>query len=172
MLEEQFSREVLLLNNQPWEGEPADPACKHDLDLQLAELTPAQGVQEIRLLVQQAAGLGVQAIKVSLPGEDILLSRAPVCATCGYWFGELRPVHFNAACPHCQGKGCSQCQHTGLPPEAAAVRWAGMSFPHLLSLSVDEFSAVFQHADQLHSAARLQDEITRRLHALQRVGLG
>ena len=99
-------------------------------------------------------------------------SRSSVCATCGTWFGEIRPVHFHQACPHCGGEGCAHCGDTGLHPEAAAVRWRGLRLPELLALPVDAMAAVFNRAPLPATAARLSDEITRRLDALRRVGLG
>ena len=95
-----------------------------------------------------------------------------MCAECGTWFSALEPTHFHTACPHCQGEGCPACDGTGLHPEAAATRWNGLRLPDLLALSVEDARALFAGADLPASAERLQTEITRRLEALDRVGLG
>jgi excinuclease ABC subunit A len=101
-----------------------------------------------------------------------ILSRVPVCVTCGKWFEELTPVHFHTSCPHCKGKGCKPCGGTGLYPEAVAVRWQGLRIPDLLTRSVEELRELFATTEFPSSAARLQTEITRRLDALYKVGLG
>ncbi len=105
-------------------------------------------------------------------GETHTLARAPVCLTCGTWFGDLRPVDFHRTCPHCDGAGCEQCAGTGLPPQAAAVSWSGLRFPELLALTVDEALPRFVDPAAASATPRLRTEITRRLEALQRVGLG
>ena len=57
--------------------------------------------------METAAGLGGDALVVRYPGGQAEhLARSPVCAECGAWFGELRPVHFHTPCPHCDGAGC------------------------------------------------------------------
>ena len=72
----------------------------------------------------------------------------------------------------CSGQGCPACQETGLTPQAAATRWAGLRFPQFLHHSVDEALALFANVEQAKATARLRREITQRLAALQRVGLG
>ena len=101
-----------------------------------------------------------------------MLALAPVCAACGAWFGDLQPLHFRAACPYCSGAGCAKCLHSGLHPQAAGVRLGGLRFDQLLRLSVDEALPAFQRLELPSAAARLRQEIERRLLALQRVGLG
>jgi excinuclease ABC subunit A len=172
MLQNQFSLEDLLVDGASWDGAPLDPGRPHNLDVRLASLEAGVHASEIRPLVRQAAALGVPAVSVQA-GQDVLtFSGAPICIHCGAWFSDLRPVHFNSSCPHCNGKGCAACDQTGLPPQAAAVRWCGLRLPGLLALSVAETLSLFQTAGLPASAARLVQEITRRLDALLRVGLG
>jgi excinuclease ABC subunit A len=171
-LTQQFAPLDLILDGQPWQGQPVDPTPPHNLDLRLALLHPGITAVEVRTILQQAQHLGAHALAVEITGRRILMARVPVCTACGAWFGNLRPVHFNTICPHCRGKGCAQCLQSGLPPEAAAVTWQGLYFGDLLALSVDEAAALFQSDSLPASALRLQTEITRRLQALQRVGLG
>jgi excinuclease ABC subunit A len=172
MLSQRFDRKDLLLDGAPWRGDPAQAGLSHDLDLRLGVLVSGITALEARPLVAQAAGLGIQALKLRSGEAEEIVSRAPLCSACGTWFGDLRPVHFNATCPHCNGKGCERCFGAGLPPEAAAARWNGLRFTELLSLSVEEALLLFRRAGLPASAGRLQEEITRRLQALQRVGLG
>ena len=156
-----------------WKGKKLDASKPHDIELVLANLAEAISPHKLRPLVQQAADLGVQAIVARQGNGDAqTLSRAPVCVVCGTWFGDLSPVQFNQPCPHCEGQGCRECNGTGLPPQAAAVKWSGLGFPELLALSVDEVLPLFANAQASAATPRLRQEITRRLEALQRVGLG
>ena len=62
-----------------------------------------------------------------------------------------------------------------MTPAAAAVRWSGLGFAELLAASINDALALFADDSGLvlpASASRLQTEITRRLAALARVGLG
>jgi excinuclease ABC subunit A len=165
-LETRFGRAALRVDGLPWQGNALEAGQSHTIAV-VVESPP-------RRAVQQAAALGatslIALIPDSLPPDPLTFSSSPVCPACGTWFTPLRPVDFNRACPHCAGKGCEACAHTGLPPEAAAARWNGLRLPELLALSVDEASVHFSQAADL--TPRISDEITRRLNALQRVGLG
>ena len=172
MLGAYFSTQHIFLDGAVWDQQPLDTLKPHTLDLLLGCVEVGADAQEVRTYVKQAANLGVHALKVCLSGRQAVISRAPVCAACGTWFGDLRPVHFNAACPHCDGQGCGLCFNTGLPPEAASAHWGEMRFPDLLCQSVDDALVLFQQSNLPDSANRLELEILRRLTALQRVGLG
>ena len=76
------------------------------------------------------------------------LARTPVCIRCGAWFGELRPVDFNRACPDCNGQGCQSCHETGLMPQASSTCWAGLRFTEFLQHSVDAALELFINSDQ------------------------
>jgi len=156
-----------------WKGKQLDAAKPHDVELVLADLAKVTSPRKLRSLVQQAADLGTPAIIVRRGSKDVQTwSRAPVCVVCGTWFGELSPVQFHQPCPHCEGQGCRECGGTGLPPQAAAVKWLGLSFRESLALSVDQALPLFANAQASAVTSRLRQEITRRLEALQRVGLG
>ncbi|MGE5222971.1 MAG: hypothetical protein ACM3PY_11055, partial [Omnitrophica WOR_2 bacterium] len=101
-----------------------DPALPHEVAIQLGNLRGQKPhAQEIRQVIQTAAALGSMAITVQCQKGEQTLARAPVCAACGTWFGDLEPVHFHTPCPHCNGNGCEQCARTGLLPRAASVTW-------------------------------------------------
>ena len=172
LLAAQFSPRAILVDGFPWQGQALEPAEPHDLELQLSEIDSPLLPHQIRGLVKDAAALGTSAVKVY--GKDFtqVLARAPVCAGCGRWFGDLRPVHFNAVCPHCAGKGCAACLGSGMDPRAAFVRLGGLRFTEFLSLSVDVAREGFAVLALPVQAARLKEEIDRRLAALQKVGLG
>jgi excinuclease ABC subunit A len=172
-LVEQFGAERVWVNGKIWKGKKLDAAKPHDVEIVLAHLAKAIPPHKLRPLVRQAADLGTQAIVAHQGnGNAQTLSRAPVCVVCGTWFGDLSPVQFNQPCPHCEGRGCRKCNGTGLSPQASAVKWSGLGLPELLALSVDEVLALFAHAQASAATPRLRQEITRRLEALQRVGLG
>jgi excinuclease ABC subunit A len=171
-LADRFGAERIWVDGATWQGRGLDASQPHTVELQIAEIGPKVSAADLRGCVQQGAALGGAAIIARWPGGRQTLARAPVCISCGAWFGDLRPTDFHGACPHCDGQGCGQCDQTGLPPQAAAVRWLGLKFPELLHCSVAEALSLTANADALALTPRLRAEITRRLEALQRVGLG
>jgi excinuclease ABC subunit A len=171
-LAERFGAKRIWVDGQTWQGNGLDFSKAHGIEYQLAEAGQDTSMFTLRELVQQAAALGAQAITVRWAGGEQTLSRVPVCISCGKWFGDLRPMDFNRVCPHCDGKGCSECGGTGLPPQVAAVRWSRLRFPELLKYSVDEALPLFTQAEISAATPRLRTEITHRLEALKRVGLG
>jgi excinuclease ABC subunit A len=174
LLLEQFGADSLVVDNIPYTAQPLDSTQPHDLLLRLGDVRLHDTPQSVRALTQKARSLGVHALAARPQGADDfkLLSRAPVCTRCGTWLKELRTVDFHRPCHHCNGKGCEQCKGTGLPEQAAAVRWQNYRLNELLALTVDEAVKRFDHPDLPQAAHRLHTEITRRLEALQRVGLG
>ncbi len=168
----------VFVDGQPWDGALLDPALPHDIAVELTEAGAAVTIQEARGLARQAGALGSASLilREAEQGQEWALSRAPVCARCGRWFGDLQPVHFAFPCPICHGKGCSTCDGTGLQPEAAATRWQGLRLNELLAKPVSEARVLFQSAVEHgllpETAARLRVEIQRRLDALETVGLG
>lgn len=176
LLEAKFGAGALLVDGQPRQSKPLEPAVPHDVEIEVARFAKPAPAKSIREAIETSAALGVHAIAVRSDtpgtGRELTFSRAPVCVTCGTWFGDLEPLHFHTPCPHCEGEGCRRCDGTGLYPEAAAVRWHGLRLPDLLARSVDDSRALFADAELPSSAARLHEEIERRLEALDRVGLG
>ncbi len=167
-----FEKSQICVDGHVWRGRKLDASHPHDMEVQLAEINPSASTTQIRKLVKQAGALGVPALVARWAGGLQTFSGAPVCASCGAWFGDLRPADFHAACPYCRGAGCSKCGATGLPPQAAAVRWSNLAFPELLKLSVDEALIEFENSEASAATPRLRTEIVRRLEALGRVGLG
>lgn len=168
----QFPAEAILIDGAAWQGQALDPQVFHNIEVTLQEIDSAFLPQDLRKLVQEAAGLGSTAVK-AYTGEAVrVLAMAPVCVGCGRWFGDLRPVHFNATCPQCAGKGCPVCLGSGMEPQAAFVRLGGLRFTELLALEVDQAFLSLSRMDLPSQAERLQIEIERRLSALQKVGLG
>jgi len=171
-LAERFGMERIWVDGKPWQGQGLEASQAHNLDVQIQTVGPGIDLPLLRAAIREAILLGAQAVTVRWDDQEQRLARAPVCIRCGAWFGKLRPVDFNRACPSCNGQGCQACLGTGLAPQAAAARWAGKRFPEFLQYSVDQALGVFTDAEPAPVTARLRTEITQRLAALQRVGLG
>jgi excinuclease ABC subunit A len=177
-----FSAQRLRVDGEVWDGSRLDPVQPHDIEVKLAEGAEKLPALEARELVHQAAAFGVPALilRSKGPGGAVLgdwaLSRSPVCARCGHWFGDLQPVHFLLPCSQCHGQGCAACRGSGLQPEAAATRWQGLRLNDLLAQPVSAVRALFQDAARggliPSTAGRLREEIERRLETLDTVGLG
>ena len=172
LLAAEIGADALLVDGRSWHSQELNPAAFHTIEVEVARLAGTVPAGHARQAVQMAGALGAHALIVRSHGQELTLSQAPVCTTCGTWLGDLEPVHFHAPCPHCTGAGCARCDGTGMHPEAAAVRWCGLRLPDLLARSVDEVRSFFAQAELPPSAARLQAEIERRLEALETVGLG
>ncbi len=175
LLSEEIEPSDLWVDGATFQGTPLDPHQPHDLDLRIGEFQPGDNpsAAEMRACVQQAAAFGSNAVLARLAnGSQEIRSRAPVCPGCGDWFSEVEPIHFHLPCQTCNGAGCAQCAGSGLHPSAAGMRWQNLAFREVLALPVDEALVQFQAAGQSQEAPRLLAEITRRLEALQAVGLG
>ncbi|MBN1934343.1 MAG: ATP-binding cassette domain-containing protein [Anaerolineae bacterium] len=185
LLADEFDPAALRIDGQQWDGQPLDPAAPHDVEIEIAAWEGAVPATEARAAVRRAWSLGAHAVVIEqmvgahqATRASVIYSRAPVCAGCGTWFSPLEPTHFHTPCPTCKGEGCPECAGTGLHPEAASTRWGGLRLPELLSLSVEDARDLFARVDVptaaggLLATRRLRAEITRRLEALYRVGLG
>ncbi|MFW9925070.1 MAG: ATP-binding cassette domain-containing protein, partial [Candidatus Thorarchaeota archaeon] len=172
LLQEQFDRESIVVDGKRWRGESLEPKKEHTIELFLAELTKKATTKDIREIINQVYELGSLSINIRVNDELTSLTKTRMCTNCGYWFTELEPKYFHMLCENCGGKGCDLCNKTGLHPEAAAVRWQGYRLPDLMKLSVDGIGEVFEKAFIPESAERLKKEITKRIEALQKVGLG
>ncbi|MBE0696164.1 MAG: hypothetical protein IH586_04510, partial [Anaerolineaceae bacterium] len=172
LLQKEFTTQALIVDSQPWNGSRLDPAQAHEIEIVLASSSSGFSLPQTRDLVRQSGALGVPAVILRALHREWTFSSAPVCSRCGRWFGDLEPVHFISNCPECQGSGCAACDWTGLPPEAAAVRWQGLRLLDLLTHSVTQVREVFRQPGLPSTASRLLTEIDRRLDALETVGLG
>ena len=174
LLSDEFGDAALRVDGQPGRPHALDPASPHSIEVDVDRLAGLITATRARQALEQVSALSGDALIVRRwpSGETWIFARAPVCAACGAWIGELRPLHFHQGCPHCHGKGCAACHDTGLHPLAAAVRWEGLRLPDLLAQPVDEVWGIFERADLPTSAGRLRSEIERRLEALRTVGLG
>ncbi|MCK4633966.1 hypothetical protein KAT42_03970, partial [Candidatus Bathyarchaeota archaeon] len=172
LLANHFGAKTVNVDGRMWNGQRLDPAKPHDIEIEIARLKKGAPAQHFRKVVQVATALGANTIIARSLDKEVSYSRSAICPRCGMWVGDLDPVHFHTSCPYCQGKGCTQCTHTGLHPKAANVRWKNLRLPELLTLSVDKAQSVFAGADLPSTTARLKSEIERRLESLATVGLG
>lgn len=171
-LTEQFGNDNLQVDGHTWQQQMLDPSDTHDIEVILGDVKTGASSVVVREIIKKAATLGSHAIIARNKESDITLANAPVCTSCGTWFSNLETKYFHMACPYCSGKGCSQCLNSGLHPEAIYVQWEGLRFPELLSKTVQDTQNLFVSAVLPSTARRLHKEITVRLNALERVGLG
>jgi len=167
-----FDPQKVIIDGRPSPILPLDPNQFHTIEICLAELTENEGATASREILRQAAALGSSAVYATFGGERNSYSTAPVCSSCGTWISTLEPAHFNRHCPDCKGEGCPGCLGTGLHPDAVATTWEGLRFDQFMTYSVDDAVLLFNPEILPDSAERLTSEITTRLEALQRVGLG
>ncbi|MHB9033059.1 MAG: excinuclease ABC subunit UvrA [Anaerolineae bacterium] len=171
-LERKLGRKALIIDGHAWHGQPLDGAQRHDISILISQQDGALDPAVARTLIDRAMAFGTPGLTIFQSGHTWTASTAPVCTACGTWFSDLEPRYFHTPCPYCSGSGCTHCAGTGLHPEAAAVRWQGLRIDQLLAYSVDDAAGIFDRAVLPRGAARLREEITRRLSALRRVGLG
>lgn len=172
ILSKEFGKESLVVDGRPWSNKRLRSKDEHAIDVRLASVSHDSPLTAVRSAIEQSAALGASAIVAESNGSRLVLSRASVCPTCGTHFDEIQPVDFHTECPYCEGTGCQQCGMSGLLPQAAAVRWEDLRIDEILAFTVDEVQGVFVKAHMPSTATRLKSEITKRLDALQAVGLG
>jgi excinuclease ABC subunit A len=146
------------------------PDQRHDISVLFA--SPDGDLMAARQLLRELRGLGIGTIEVN----SQTISINPVCSHCDAWLPPLEAIHFKTACSHCEGKGCKACRHTGLHPVASTVRWQGYNLHDLLECSVDQVKALLDNDSWDDGgqdiSPRLRQEMTTRLEAMQRTGLG
>jgi excinuclease ABC subunit A len=159
-----------------------DPAEPHTIEL-MSGITKRSGAAAVRNFLGQVRAMGVTAVRLATrEGQDVYALDA-LCSRCDSWLPEPRPIHFHTPCSNCAGSGCRSCEWTGLHLLAAHVLWMDLRLPDLLRKSIDEACRLFRssagtktglyHDQYPHAAARrILQEITMRLEAMQRAGLG
>jgi len=172
LLVEEMGSERVRVDDKKWNGERLEPKSKHGISVLMGVLSDSSSTGDIREAVSGAFALGATSVIVEAGGNRVSLSNSQVCPSCGSWFRDLEPTHFNRVCPNCRGEGCDECRDTGLWPEASATTWSGFRFSELLSHSVEDVQSMFREADLPGTADRLLVEINKRLDALMDVGLG
>jgi len=169
-LAEAHGRTALHVDGQVWQGNALAPDRAHDIDVQIANLSHAN-TTDARRVLNDAQAMGAQHLVVTSAQELVKLTYTTLCAECGEWFTPINQTYFHRACPHCEGTGCMRCDLTGLHPDAARVRWNNLRLTDLLKHTVSQLSNLFRQSIATTSTQRLYTEITRRLEALEQVGL-
>ncbi len=164
MLGEEYQAEDIIVDGAQYNRRPLDVSMNHSISIKIGEIT--RDKLKVKELVEKGLSLGTTTLHV----EGKTYSTAPTCGSCGTWFRDLRPQHFNQSCPFCKGEGCIECRETGLSPEAAHVTWSGYGFKEIQELDIDEAYELFN--DSPVASDRLQREVVKRLESLCRVGLG
>ncbi len=172
LLIENFKQEDIIVDGKPYRGEKLHPKKKHSVKLKIGIIDKNTSVKKVREILQQVNSLGINAVEVQSDIIKLTLSQESICVVCGNWFGELRALHFHSQCSYCKGSGCNICKETGLHPLAVPVLLNGKNLPNLLIKPVDEVRKLLKNVDLPHTADRVLFEITKRLEALQQVGLG
>ena len=172
LLEEQFGQPSVIVDGVPYDGSALNPKKTHNISVRIGLLGPNSGIADFREAVETSSALGAGALSVNSETGTNEYALSSLCVHCGTWAREVLPKHFRMDCPYCKGKGCKKCAETGVHPLAASVRWEDRTLKDLLSLTVEEARNIFVTSDLPATAARLESEITRRLEALSRVGLG
>ncbi|TCC41336.1 ATP-binding cassette domain-containing protein [Kribbella speibonae] len=143
---------VIMIDGRPWAGKDSvDPAVPHDVVVRVDTLRAEMSAAEVRGILERADALG--SPEVRLGGTPVL--RAPICPSCSDWVRPLEPSAFRDAAV-----------------DTSSHRIAGVALNELLARSVRE---VLEFVDQLAigpRAARVQDELLRRLRPLVTLGLG
>ena len=145
------------IDGQPWVAKQSsripelDPTKRHDVVVRVATLHAGATPAEVRATLEQADTVGSHEVR--LAGTPLL--RAPICPRCSRWVRPLEPAAFR-----------------DVAVDTSSHRLAGVSLPELLVRSVSE---VLEFVEQLPGglrAARIQDELRRRLRPLVTLGLG
>ena len=170
LLNKEFNLDSIIIDGEYWNGKDLNSNNRHDIQIILGQINTKTTINEIRQIVKNARALGANSLVVKGKIHDRIISRVPACIQCGTWFGELDPTYFKRNCPHCKGKGCKECNQTGYHPLASRVTWSELLFPEFLGKSIKELLKLFE-GEGLVASDRLIQEIFRRLHALNSVGL-
>lgn len=117
----------------------------------------------------------------------LTFTERPFCPDCLLQFSPITPqlfspFHADGACEACRGKGCTQCDDTGLNPFARAVRISNHSIYDLLSNSIQHLAvfmenllatvASYKESARKYAAEELIKAIQIRLKSMERMGLG
>jgi excinuclease ABC subunit A len=149
--------DAVTIDGRPWAANNSsrvprlDPTVPHDVVVRVATLHADASAAEVRAILERADALGSQEVR--LGGTPVL--RAPICPSCSDWVRPLEPSAFRDAAV-----------------DTSSHRIAGVTLTELLARSLSE---VLEFVDQLPvglRAARIQDELLRRLRPLVTLGLG
>jgi len=149
--------DAVTIDGRPWAATTSsrvprlDPAVPHDVVVRVATLQAGASAADVRATLERADALG--SPEVRLDGTPVL--RTPICPSCSEWVRPLEPMAFRDPAV-----------------DTSSHRIAGVTLPELLACSVSE---VLEFVEQLPvgpRAARIEDELLRRLRPMVTLGLG
>jgi excinuclease ABC subunit A len=148
---------AVTIDGKPWAATASsrvprlDPAQPHDVVVRVKTLAAGASAAEVRAVLERADGLG--SPEVRLGGTPVL--RDPICPSCAEWVRPLEPAAFRDAAV-----------------DTSSHRIADVTLPDLLARSVGEVVEFVEQAPGGVRAARIHDELLRRLRPLVNLGLG
>ncbi|MBM7786828.1 excinuclease ABC subunit UvrA [Tenggerimyces flavus] len=143
--------DAVTIDGKPWAKRKLDPTKPHDVVVRIASLPADAKAAEVRATLEQADALGSHEVRLN--GTPVL--RAPICPSCTEWVKPLAPAAFRDQ-----------------EVDTSSHRLKGVAFDELLARSVSEALAFVEQLKVGPRAARLQDELLRRLRPLATLGLG
>ena len=172
LLSEQFSSENLYIDEKEWDGLDLNPNEPHKIVIKLAQIDSSASEDNIQDVLVKSKLLGSNILQIKVGKRIEKITRVKSCVECGTWLKDIEPKHFHMSCPFCKKKGCEQCNNTGLHPLASSVYFSGLIITQLLTYSVKDALKLFKENRLSTPTNRLISEITKRLKALEEVGLG
>jgi excinuclease ABC subunit A len=175
LLRDEFGEETIIIDNEFPQStkKKLNPFKPHTIEIKIATIDESVSVSNIRDVIKKIRSLGSNVVKIRFfKEEDVSFALSSICSSCGIWVKVLKPLHFNSSCLKCGGKGCNNCNNTGLDAEAANVSWNSLNFTDLQKLSVSDFFKLLRKPETNRPPSRLFSEIDRRINALLNVGLG
>jgi excinuclease ABC subunit A len=154
LLVRRFGRDALEVDGRPWRGRALAAGKAHDIRVRTATLEPGARAAAVRGALAAADALGASVVELRTNGCAHPLAIAPVCPECGRRVPTLRPADFRVG-------------HA----ETDAYRLDGLTLEQLLARPVAEARPLLEALELVPSAARAAREATRRLQALESVGL-
>jgi excinuclease ABC subunit A len=154
LLSRRFGRDAVEVDGHPWRGRALSALGAHDIRVRTATLEPGAGAAAVRGALAAADALGAPVVELRANGGVHPLALAPVCPGCGRRVPTLRPTDFRVG-------------HA----DTTAYRLCGLTFEQLLARPVAEVRPLLDGLELAPGAARAVREATRRLEALEGVGL-
>ncbi|MFG1814800.1 ATP-binding cassette domain-containing protein [Kribbella sp. NPDC049174] len=149
--------DAVTIDGRPWAATKSsrvprlDPAVPHDVVVRVATLQAGASAAHVRAILERADALG--SPEVRLDGTPVL--RTPICPSCSEWVRPLEPMAFRDPAV-----------------DTSSHRIAGVTLPELLACPVSEVLAFVEQLPVGPRAARIEDELLRRLRPLVTLGLG
>ncbi|MEQ4209116.1 ATP-binding cassette domain-containing protein [Actinopolymorpha sp. B9G3] len=171
--------DAVTIDGRPWAANNSsrvprlDPTVPHDVVVRVATLQQGASAADVRATLERADALG--SPEVRLGGTPVL--REPICPRCSAWVRPLEPSAFrDAAVPRGGTIPTPPLPRGGTIPtpplDTSSHRIAGVTLTELLARSVSEVLEFVDHLPVGLRAARIQDELLRRLRPLVTLGLG